>query len=158
MTWLTSFYRNVLCGPEMNGNHIVYIGKLTFEIRARTVRHIIEHEGTPALTNAKPSSSKQSHYKPTCSSTDIYHNCVEPTIFVGKDNLRQNFSFLTHHVIYDDVARRGHRSDAIWTTRSASHKLVHAHSWPEVAVRAILATKIMWWHGNTDCDCSRFKL
>ena len=42
-------------------NPIVYIGDLTFEIRAWAVRHVIEHEGTPAWTKAKPSSSKRYH-------------------------------------------------------------------------------------------------
>ena len=30
-----------ILGPEINGNPIVYIGDLTFEIRARGVRHVI---------------------------------------------------------------------------------------------------------------------
>ena len=53
MTWLTTFHRNALHDPEINGNTIVYIGDITFEIRARAVRHIIEHEGTPAWTKTK---------------------------------------------------------------------------------------------------------
>ena len=36
-------------------------GDLTFEIRARAVRHVIEHEGTPVWTKAKPSPSRRSH-------------------------------------------------------------------------------------------------
>ena len=35
------FHRNAFYGPEINGNPIVYIGDLTFEIRARAVRHVI---------------------------------------------------------------------------------------------------------------------
>ena len=40
-----------LYGPEINGNPTVYIGDLTFEIRERAVRHVIEEEITPAWTN-----------------------------------------------------------------------------------------------------------
>ena len=39
--WLIIFHRNAFYGPEINGNLIVYIGDLTFEIRARAVRHVI---------------------------------------------------------------------------------------------------------------------
>ena len=43
-TWLIRFHRNAFYGPEINANPIVYIGDLTFEIRARAVRHVImEH-------------------------------------------------------------------------------------------------------------------
>ena len=68
--YITKCYRNMVdqisqnafYGPEINGNPIVYIGDLTFEIRPRAVRHVImEHEGTPAWTKAKPSSSVRSH-------------------------------------------------------------------------------------------------
>ena len=39
MTWLTRFHRNAFHGPEINRNPIVYIGGLTFDIRARAVHH-----------------------------------------------------------------------------------------------------------------------
>ena len=43
-TWLIRFHRNAFYSPEINENPIVYIGDLTFEIRARAVRHVImEH-------------------------------------------------------------------------------------------------------------------
>ena len=35
--WLTRYHRNAFYSPEINGNPIVYIGDLTFEIRARAV-------------------------------------------------------------------------------------------------------------------------
>ena len=50
--YITKCYRNTVdqipqkrsYGPEINGNPIVYIADLTFEIRARAVRHgIMEH-------------------------------------------------------------------------------------------------------------------
>ena len=38
------FHRNAFYGPEINGNPIVYIGDLTFEIGAQAVRQVImEH-------------------------------------------------------------------------------------------------------------------
>ena len=36
-------------GPEINGNPIVYIGDLTFEIRARAVCHVIMEHTTEVL-------------------------------------------------------------------------------------------------------------
>ena len=43
-TRLIRFRKNAFHGPDINGNPIVYIGDLTFEIRARAVRHVImEH-------------------------------------------------------------------------------------------------------------------
>ena len=46
------------------------------------------HEGTPAWTKAKPSSSRRSHrktYRPAEART--YHSCVELVIFIGKDSV-----------------------------------------------------------------------
>ena len=41
-------HRNAFYGPEINGNPIVYIGDLTFETRARALRHVImEHTKEP---------------------------------------------------------------------------------------------------------------
>ena len=49
-TWLIRFQRNASYGPEINGNSIVYIGSITFEIRTRAVRHVImEHARELAL-------------------------------------------------------------------------------------------------------------
>ena len=83
-------------GPETNGNPIVYIGDVAFEIRARAVRHgITEHtRGTPAWTKANPSSSGRSHYKtyrPV--QVRIYTIYVELAIFVRKDSVPQKCSF-----------------------------------------------------------------
>ena len=51
--WLIRFHRNAFNGPEINGNPIVYIGNLTFEIRTRAVRHVImEHTREPRLTKS----------------------------------------------------------------------------------------------------------
>ena len=61
MTWLTRFYRNAFYGLEINGNPIVHIGDLIFEICARAVGHVIRTQGTPAWTKGKPSSSRQRH-------------------------------------------------------------------------------------------------
>ena len=63
------------------------------------------HEGTPAWTRAKPSSSRRSHrkiYRPA--EARIYHNCVELAIFIGKDSVHLKFSFQTHTMINFVVA------------------------------------------------------
>ena len=39
-------------GPEINGYPIVYIGDLTFEIRARAVRHVIRTRGNSRLNKS----------------------------------------------------------------------------------------------------------
>ena len=75
--YITKCYRNTVdqipqkrsYGPEINGNPIVYIADLTFEIRARAVRHVIM-EHTRELKWAIPLKDIS-----TCSSTDIYHMC-----------------------------------------------------------------------------------
>ena len=77
-TWLIRFHRNAFYAPEINGNTIVYISDLTFEIRARAVRHVtMEH------TRELPLEQKLNLHQvgiplkdiPTCSSMDIYHMC-----------------------------------------------------------------------------------
>ena len=40
MIWCTKFVRNAFNGPEINGNPIVYIGDLTFEIRHQNTREL----------------------------------------------------------------------------------------------------------------------
>ena len=72
------FHRNAFNGPEINGNPIVYIGDLTFEIRARAVRHVIME-----YTRELPFEQKLNIHEvgdpikniPICSRTDIYHMC-----------------------------------------------------------------------------------
>ena len=55
--------------------------------------------------------------------------------------------------------KRWRHSDAVRLTASGSRKkMARALSPPGVGATAILATKITWWHGNADYDCSRFKL
>ena len=75
---MITFHRNAFYGPEINGNPIVYIADLTFEIRARAVHHVIvEH------TRELPLEQKLTFNKwsiplkdiPTCLITDIYHMC-----------------------------------------------------------------------------------
>ena len=41
---------------------------------------------------------------------------------------------------------------------SLQQKLAHTSSRPGVEATAILATKIMWWHGNRDCGGSQYKV
>ena len=41
--------KRIIYGPEINGNPIVYIGDLTFEIRARAVRHVNRTRGNSRL-------------------------------------------------------------------------------------------------------------
>ena len=111
-----------------------------------------KHEGTPAWTKAKPSSSRRSHlkaYRPV--KIWIYIACVELVFFVGKDRVPQKFSWST--AVSPSDSRH---SDAVLLP---TKKLARALSSPGVGAAAILATKITWWHGNTDYDdCSRFKL
>ena len=122
-------------------------------------RHHGAHEGTPAWTKAKPSSSGRSHlktYRPV--QVRIYTICVELAIVVRKDSVPQKFSFETHHMIDDVVAvvKRWRHSGAVRLTRSGSRKkLPRARSRLGVEATAILANKITWWHGNVDGDWSR---
>ena len=44
--------KRIYC-PEINGNPIVYIGDLTFEIRARVVHHVIRTRGNSRLNKAE---------------------------------------------------------------------------------------------------------
>ena len=77
-TWLTKFHRNAFYGPEINGNPIVYIGDLTFKIRARAVRHVIRTRGRSVPLEQKVNLHQVGEPLkaiPTCSSTDIYRMC-----------------------------------------------------------------------------------
>ena len=52
------------------------------------------HEGTPAWTKAKPSSSRRSHrktYRPA--EARIYHSCLELAIFIRKGSVHMQFRF-----------------------------------------------------------------
>ena len=40
-TWLITFHRNAFYAHEINGKLFVYMGNVTFKIRARAVRHVI---------------------------------------------------------------------------------------------------------------------
>ena len=99
-TWLIKFRRNTFYGPEINGNPIVYTDDLTFEIRARAVRHVIM-EHTRELPLEQKLNLHQHLIKwaiplkdiPICSSTDIYHMCRTRLFVVGKDSVPQKFSF-----------------------------------------------------------------
>ena len=63
------------------------------------------HEGTPAWTKAKPSSSRRSHQKTYRPAEErIYHSCVELAIFIGKGSVHLKFSFWTHRMINFVVA------------------------------------------------------
>ena len=118
------------------------------------------HEGTPAWTKAKPSSSiHRKTYRPA--EARIYHSCVELSIFIGKDSVHLKFNLETHRMINFVVATgsRWRRSGAVrFHTLGLPQKLSRAFSRPGVEAAAILATKITWWHGNRDWGCSRFKL
>ena len=102
------------------------------------------HEGTPAWTKAKPSSSRRSHrktYRPA--EARIYHNCVELAIFVGKGSVHLKFSFGTHRMIDFVVATgsRWRRSGIVrFHTLSLPRKLSRAFSRPGVEATPILAT------------------
>ena len=50
--WFTRFHRNAFYGPEIIGNPIVYIGHLTFEIRARAAPHVITARGNSRLNKS----------------------------------------------------------------------------------------------------------
>ena len=78
VTRLIRFHRSTFYGPEINGNPLVYMGDLIFEIRARAVRHVIKW--------AIPLKGI-----PTWTSTD--NICVELAIFVQKNSVPQKFSF-----------------------------------------------------------------
>ena len=92
------------------------------------------HEGTPAWTKAKPSSSRRSHrktYRPA--EARIYHSCVELAIFIGKGSVHLKFSFWTHRMINFVVATgsRWRRSGLIRFHRlSLPQKLSRAFSRP----------------------------
>ena len=120
------------------------------------------HEGTPAWTKAKPSSSRRSHrkmYRPA--EVRIYHSCVELAIFIEKGSVHLKFSFWTHSMINFIVATgsRWRRSGAVrFHTPSLPQKLPRAFLRLGVEATPILATEITRWHGNGDRCCSRFKL
>ena len=52
----------------------------------------------------------------------IHHRYVELAISVGKDSVRQNFSFKTYHMIDDVVVKWWRHSGAVQLTRSDSRK------------------------------------
>ena len=88
------------------------------------------HEGTPAWTKAKPSSSRRSHrktYRPA--EARIYHSCVELAIFIGKGCVHLKFSFRTHRMINFVVATRSRwgRSGVVRFHTLRLRKNYHAH-------------------------------
>ena len=92
------------------------------------------HEGTPAWTKAKPSSSRRTHrktYRPA--EARIYHSCVELAIFIGKGSVHMKFRFWTHHMTNFVVATgsRWRRSGVVrFHTLSHPQKLSRAFSRP----------------------------
>ena len=135
----------------------------TSHLKFADERHVTSagHEGTPAWTKAKPSSSRRSHrktYRPA--EARIYHSCVELAIFIGKDSVHLNSTF--KHTAWSTSLSPREADDAGLApfdfTRSVSRKkLARAFSRPGVEATATLPTKITWWHGNGDYGCSRFK-
>ena len=102
-------------------------------VHERSVTSWSAHEGTPAWTKAKPSSSRRSHrktYRPA--EARIYHSCVELAIFIGKGSVHIKFSFWTPH----DQLRclHGKQMTPIWR-----YSISHAQS-PAKTITRIFAT------------------
>ena len=81
--WLIIFHRNALTSAKINGNLFIDIWNFTLEIRARALHNeTIHEEGDPIETHTDRSVQ-----------APIYDNCVELSIFDGKDFVSLKFSF-----------------------------------------------------------------
>ena len=88
------------------------------------------HEGTPAWTKAKPSSSGRSHWKTyQPAEAQIYHSCVELAIFIVKDSVQVKFNFKYTAMSTSFSPREANDADLAQFdfTRLVSHKQWHVH-------------------------------
>ena len=99
------------------------------------------HEGTPAWTKAKPSSSRRSHrktYRPA--EARIYHSCVKLAIFIVKGQCASEIQLL--NTPHDQLrCRHGKQMTPVWRS-----SISHAQS------PAKTSTRIFVTRGGGDCD------
>ena len=161
---LIKFHRNAFYGSEINGNPIVYIADLTFEIRTRAVRHVImEHPRELPLEQKLNLHQVAIPLKdiPTCSSPDIYHMC-RTFYFRWKGQCATEIQLL--NTPHDRRCCHGREAVTPLWCSSINTLCFLQKNW-RVNFRdrgwgrqRYLSPRFTWWHGNADGDCSRFKL